>query len=132
MRNQIPCVQGQSLAGIGGSPQLKFTNLLDPGIGFRIDETTGEIQTKHPGVFAGYWGKPERYFQKHTGTAWRWLLLHELGLDPRHPQMRKAAEFLLDIATNEEQGGFGSQPGLDPVPCYNGWLLWGLHLGYRF
>jgi hypothetical protein len=78
---------------------------------------------------AGYWGKPERYFRKHTGTAWRWLMLHELGLDPRHPQMRKAAEFLLDIAANEEQGGFGSQPGHNPVPCYNGWLLWGLHRG---
>jgi hypothetical protein len=75
----------------------------------------------------GYWGKPERYFRKHTGTAWRWLMLHELGFDPRHPQMRQAGEFLLDIATNEEQGGFGSQPGLNPVPCYNGWLLWGLH-----
>jgi long-chain acyl-CoA synthetase len=31
-----------------------------PGIGFRIDEETGEIQTKHPGVFAGYWNKPEQ------------------------------------------------------------------------
>ena len=29
-----------------------------PGIGFRIDPTTGEIQAKHDGVFAGYWNKP--------------------------------------------------------------------------
>jgi hypothetical protein len=41
--------------------------------------------------------------------------------------MRKAAAFLLDVAHNEAQGGFGSQPGLNPVPCYNGWLLWGLY-----
>jgi hypothetical protein len=75
----------------------------------------------------GFWGRPERYFYKHTGTAWRWLTLHELGFDPQHPQMLKAAHFLLNIAANEEQGGFGSQPGLNPVPCYNGWLLWGLH-----
>jgi hypothetical protein len=75
----------------------------------------------------GHWGAPEGYFHKHTGTAWRWLLLHELGLDPMHPQIRVAAEFLLDIAFNEEQGAFGSQPGLNPVPCYNGWLLWGLY-----
>jgi len=74
----------------------------------------------------GYWGKPEGYFDKHTGTAWRWLLLHELGLDAKHPQMLKAAEFVIDTAYNKEQGGFGSQPGHDPVPCYNGWLLWGL------
>jgi len=79
---------------------------------------------QHP---EGYWGRPERYFSKHTGTAWRWLLLHELGLDSRHPQMLRAADFLLDIAYNKEQGAFGSQPGHDPVPCYNGWLLWGLH-----
>ncbi|MEJ7720463.1 MAG: AMP-binding protein [Ilumatobacteraceae bacterium] len=28
-----------------------------PGIELRLDETTGEIQTKHPGSFAGYWGQ---------------------------------------------------------------------------
>jgi hypothetical protein len=75
----------------------------------------------------GHWGTPEGYFRKHTGTAWRWLLLHELGLDPTHPQMLKAANFLLDIAFNEAQGAFGSQPGHNAVPCYNGWLLWGLY-----
>ncbi len=30
-----------------------------PGIDLRIDEATGEIQTRHPGVFTGYWNKPE-------------------------------------------------------------------------
>ena len=28
------------------------------------------LADQHP---AGYWGKPEAYFRKHTGTAWRWL-----------------------------------------------------------
>ena len=74
----------------------------------------------------GYWGRADRYFYRHTGTAWRWLLLHELGLNPGHPQMLKAADFLLDNAYNQGQGAFGSQPRHDPVPCYNGWLLWGL------
>ncbi len=72
----------------------------------------------------GYWGKPERYFHKDKGTAWRWLLLHELGLDPQHPQMQKTAQFLLDITTLEK-GGFQSHIGAEPVPCYMGWLLWG-------
>ena len=31
-----------------------------PDIGFRLDEQTGEIQTKHAGVFAGYWNKPDK------------------------------------------------------------------------
>ena len=30
-----------------------------PGVELRIDEATGEIFTRHPGTFAGYWGKPE-------------------------------------------------------------------------
>ena len=31
-----------------------------PGIGLRLDPQTGEIQTRHDGMFAGYWGKPEK------------------------------------------------------------------------
>lgn len=91
--------------------------------------TTQILANQHP---EGYWGAPESYFRKHTGTAWRWLLLHELGFDPTHPQMRKAAEFLLHIAFSAETGAFSSHLGTDGVPrdcvpCYNGWLLWGLH-----
>lgn len=71
----------------------------------------------------GHWGKPTHYFEKMKGTAWRWLLLHELGLDPMHPQMQAAAHFILDIAT-VENGGFASHINAYPVPCYNGWLLW--------
>ncbi len=41
-----------------------------PGIGFRIDEQTGEIQTKHPGVFAGYWNKPEQTAETFTEDGW--------------------------------------------------------------
>jgi long-chain acyl-CoA synthetase len=41
-----------------------------PGIGFRIDEETGEIQTKHPGNFAGYWGKSEQTSETFTEDGW--------------------------------------------------------------
>jgi long-chain acyl-CoA synthetase len=40
------------------------------GIGFRIDEESGEIQTKHPGVFKGYWKKPEKTAQTFTEDGW--------------------------------------------------------------
>ena len=41
-----------------------------PGIGLRIDEQTGEIQTKHPGVFKGYWNKPEATADTMTDDGW--------------------------------------------------------------
>lgn len=40
------------------------------GIGLRIDEETGEIQTKHRGNFAGYWNKPEKTAQTFTEDGW--------------------------------------------------------------
>ncbi len=41
-----------------------------PDIGFRIDETTGEIQTKHDAVFAGYWNKPDKTAETFTEDGW--------------------------------------------------------------
>jgi long-chain acyl-CoA synthetase len=48
-----------------------------PEIGFRIDEETGEIQTKHDGVFLGFWGKPEA--TKETFTEDGWLKTGDVG-----------------------------------------------------
>ncbi|MGH9186962.1 MAG: AMP-dependent synthetase/ligase [Acidimicrobiales bacterium] len=48
-----------------------------PDIGFRIDETTGEIQTKHEGVFAGYWGKPQATADTFTDDGW--LMTGDVG-----------------------------------------------------
>ncbi len=41
-----------------------------PDIGLRIDPETGEIQTKHPGVFQGYWNKPEKTAETFTEDGW--------------------------------------------------------------
>ncbi len=41
-----------------------------PEIGLRLDEETGEIQTKHPGVFVGYWNKPEKTAEAFTEDGW--------------------------------------------------------------
>ena len=41
-----------------------------PDIGFRIDEETGEIQTKHAGVFKGYWNKPDKTAEAFTEDGW--------------------------------------------------------------
>jgi len=41
-----------------------------PGTDLRIDEETGEIQTRHDGVFAGYWQKPEKTAETFTDDGW--------------------------------------------------------------
>jgi long-chain acyl-CoA synthetase len=63
---------GRVKLGTVGEPQ--------PGIELRIDEETGEICTRHPGVFAGYWNKPDRTAETfddegwlHTGDVGEWV-----------------------------------------------------------
>ena len=41
-----------------------------PGAEIRIDEETGEIQSKHAGVFVGYWNKPEKTAETFTEDGW--------------------------------------------------------------
>jgi long-chain acyl-CoA synthetase len=41
-----------------------------PGTELRIDPETGEILTRHPGVFAGYWRKPEATDRAMTSDGW--------------------------------------------------------------
>ncbi|MEX1279216.1 MAG: AMP-binding protein [Acidimicrobiia bacterium] len=57
-------------ANRGGRMKLGTVGEPLPGIGLRIDETTGEIQTKHPGVFMGYWNKPEATAETFTADGW--------------------------------------------------------------
>lgn len=49
---------GRMILGTVGEPY--------PEINLRIDEQTGEIQTKHEGVFVGYWNKPEQTEETFT------------------------------------------------------------------
>jgi long-chain acyl-CoA synthetase len=52
--------------------RMKLGTVGEPyeGIGLRLDPETGEIQTKHDGVFAGYWGKPEQTAETMTEDGW--------------------------------------------------------------
>ena len=60
--------------------RMKLGTVGEPyhDIGFRIEEETGEIQTKHAGNFAGYWGKPEQ--TKETFTDDGWLKTGDVGV----------------------------------------------------
>lgn len=53
---------GRNKVGTVGEPY--------PDIGFRIDEDTGEIQTKSPANFVGYWNKPEKTAETFTDDGW--------------------------------------------------------------
>jgi long-chain acyl-CoA synthetase len=53
---------GRAKVGTVGEPMVEGT--------LRIDEETGEIQTKHGGVFKGYWNKPEKTAEAFTDDGW--------------------------------------------------------------
>jgi long-chain acyl-CoA synthetase len=64
--------RGRVKLGTVGEPQ--------PGTELRIDDETGEILTRHPGVFLGYWNKPEQTAETldadgwlHTGDVGEWV-----------------------------------------------------------
>lgn len=64
--------RGRVKLGTVGEPQ--------PGTELIIDEETGEILTRHPGVFKGYWNKPEQTAETldadgwlHTGDVGEWV-----------------------------------------------------------
>ena len=52
--------------------RMKLGTVGEPyqDIGFRIDTDTGEIQVKHPGVFAGYWNMPQKTAETFTDDGW--------------------------------------------------------------
>jgi hypothetical protein len=89
----------------------------------RSSPVTDILRQQHD---TGYWGRPERYLERFVGTIWQVLLLLELGCDPQHPQIQKAAQFLLDTGFDTEQQCFLSWKGIPQAPCYHGILLWGL------
>ena len=53
-----------------GANKVGTVGVPYPGTELRIDELTGEIQTRHPGVFKGYWNKPEKTIEAFTEDGW--------------------------------------------------------------
>jgi len=63
-----------------GRVKLGTVGEAHDGIEVRVDDQTGEILTRHPAVFAGYWNKPDKTAEAiddqgwlHTGDVGEWV-----------------------------------------------------------
>ncbi len=64
--------ENSAVATLNFEGRVKVGTVGEPyrDIGLRIDEDTGEIQTKHAGNFVGYWKKPEETRDTYTDDGW--------------------------------------------------------------
>lgn len=64
--------ENSAVATVNYPGKVKLGTVGQPydDIGLRLDEETGEIQTKHDGVFLGYWNKPEKTAETFTEDGW--------------------------------------------------------------
>jgi long-chain acyl-CoA synthetase len=64
--------ENSAVATLNHHGRVKVGTVGEPyaNVGLRLDEETGEIQTKHDGVFAGYWRLPEQTAETMTEDGW--------------------------------------------------------------
>ncbi|GAA3538626.1 long-chain-fatty-acid--CoA ligase [Aeromicrobium flavum] len=74
--------ENSAIATANMAGRVKVGTVGEPQIGteVRIDDETGEILTRHPGTFAGYWNNPEATARTvdpdgwlHTGDVGEWV-----------------------------------------------------------
>ena len=64
-------------ANFAGRMKLGTVGEPYPGTDVRLDPETGEIQCRHPGVFKGYWNKPDKTAETFTPDGW--LMTGDVG-----------------------------------------------------
>ncbi len=64
--------ENSAVATLNHHGRVKVGTVGEPygDIELRLDEETGEIQTRHDGVFAGYWRLPEKTAETMTEDGW--------------------------------------------------------------
>ncbi|WP_396668085.1 AMP-dependent synthetase/ligase [Microbacterium sp. R86528] len=67
-------------SNFAGRMRVGTVGEAQPHTEVRLDEQTGEILTRHPGTFAGYWGRPDATAETidvdgwlHTGDVGEWV-----------------------------------------------------------
>jgi long-chain acyl-CoA synthetase len=61
---------GLATTNLPGRLRLGTAGQPGPEFDVRIDATTGEIQVRHAGIFAGYWNRPEATAAAFTEDGW--------------------------------------------------------------
>jgi len=64
--------ENSAVATCNFAGRMKLGTVGEPysDIGLRLNDDTNEIQTKHPGVFQGYWNMPEKTAETFTEDGW--------------------------------------------------------------
>lgn len=64
--------ENSAVATVNFPGRIKLGTVGEPyaGIELRVEENTGEIQTRHAGNFVGYWGKPDKTAETYTEDGW--------------------------------------------------------------
>lgn len=64
--------ENAAVATVNRPGRVKLGTVGEPhaSIELRIDDETGEILTRHPANFAGYWNKPEKTMETIDGDGW--------------------------------------------------------------
>ncbi|CAN5292256.1 AMP-dependent synthetase/ligase [soil metagenome] len=82
IREVYGMTENSAVATVNFAGRVKLGTVGEPhpGIELKLAEDTNEILVRHPGVFAGYWGKPEKTAETidedgwlHTGDVGEWV-----------------------------------------------------------
>ncbi len=132
-----PSVRYFTLTKLLGKPTDNFEVKAEKQLIMQSSEILSILENQNQD---GSWGEQERFYtDKYRGTAWRLLLLAELGASPESPKIKQACEFILKHSQEPEKSGFSvnqsskSLTGLPSsvIPCLTGNMIYSLiKLGY--
>ena len=91
-----------------------------PGTEVRLDPETNEIQTRHPGSFAGYWGKPDKTAETFTDDGF--LCTGDVGewVDGTHLRIVDRIKHIIITSGRQERLAVGDRERAQDVAVRQG------------